>query len=132
MREITRGEQAGDCPSPPKKGSGNSAGPCHKIIHTSYLYLDNMIHERTRLAIISVLVIYNSLSFRELKDLLGISDGNLSVHARRLERAGYLLCDKRFDGRVPRTEYSLTKAGRRAVASYVECLEPLILAIRAV
>lgn len=101
-----------------------------KVVHTSYLHLDGIIHEKTRLAIISVLLTYGSVSFRELKDLLGISDGNLSVHARRLEQAGYLICDKRFDGRVPRTEYSLTESGSRALVEYVECIEPIIQSIR--
>jgi DNA-binding MarR family transcriptional regulator len=88
--------------------------------------LDRVIHERVRLAIVSALAASPSLTFNELKDLLGTSDGNLSVHARRLEEAGYVSCEKGFEGRVPRTAYRLTPAGRRAFARYVDHLEALI------
>jgi DNA-binding MarR family transcriptional regulator len=88
--------------------------------------LDRVIHERVRLAIVSALAASPSLTFNELKDLLGVSDGNLSVHARRLEEAGYVACEKGFDGRVPRTVYRLTPAGRRAFSRYVDHLEALI------
>jgi len=88
--------------------------------------LDRVIHERVRLAIVSALAASPSLTFNELKDLLGVSDGNLSVHARRLEEAGYVACEKGFSGRVPRTVYRLTPAGRRAFARYVDHLEALI------
>src|SRR6202161_4154431 len=75
--------------------------------------LDRLIHERTRLAIVSALAVNTSLTFNELKDLLGITDGNLSVHARKLEDAGYVCCAKSFDGRLPKTQYRLAAAGRR-------------------
>jgi DNA-binding MarR family transcriptional regulator len=88
--------------------------------------LDRVIHERVRLAIVSALAASPSLTFNELKDLLGTTDGNLSVHARRLEEAGYVACEKGYSGRVPRTEYRLTPAGRRAFARYVDHLEALI------
>jgi DNA-binding MarR family transcriptional regulator len=88
--------------------------------------LDRVIHERIRLAIVSALAASPSLTFNELKDLLGTSDGNLSVHARRLEAAGYVACEKGYEGRVPRTVYRLTPAGRRAFARYVDHLEALI------
>jgi DNA-binding MarR family transcriptional regulator len=88
--------------------------------------LDRVIHERVRLAIVSALAASPSLTFNELKDLLGTTDGNLSVHARRLEDAGYVACEKGYDGRVPRTVYRLTAAGRRAFARYVDHLEALI------
>ena len=88
--------------------------------------LDRVIHERVRLAIVSALAASPSLTFNELKDLLGATDGNLSVHARRLEEAGYVSCEKGFSGRVPRTAYRLTAAGRRAFARYVDHLEALI------
>jgi DNA-binding MarR family transcriptional regulator len=88
--------------------------------------LDRVIHERVRLAIVSALAASPSLTFNELKDLLGTTDGNLSVHARRLEAAGYVACEKGFDGRIPRTAYRLTAAGRRAFARYVDHLEALI------
>lgn len=95
------------------------------------LSLDRVIHERVRLAIVSALAASPSLTFNELKDLLGTSDGNLSVHARRLEDAGYVACEKGFEGRVPRTVYRLTSSGRRAFARYVDHLEALIAHARA-
>ena len=92
--------------------------------------LDRLIHERTRLAIISALAVNTSLTFSELKELLGASDGNLSVHARKLEDAGYIACTKSFSGRVPKTEYRLTTAGRRALEKYLNHMEALIQATR--
>ena len=92
--------------------------------------LDRLIHERTRLAIISALAVNTSLTFSELKELLGASDGNLSVHARKLEDAGYIACTKAFAGRVPKTEYRLTTAGRRALEKYLNHMEALIQATR--
>lgn len=92
--------------------------------------LDRLIHERTRLAIISALAVNTSLTFNELKELLGASDGNLSVHARKLEDAGYVACTKSFAGRVPKTEYRLTAAGRRALEKYLNHMEALIHATR--
>jgi DNA-binding transcriptional ArsR family regulator len=83
-----------------------------------------------RLAIVSALAVNDSLSFNELKRLLDTTDGNLSVHARRLEEAGYVTCSKTFEGRVPRTEYRLSAAGRRALERYLEHLEALIRATR--
>ena len=92
--------------------------------------LDRLIHERTRLAIVSALAVNDSLSFNELKALLKVTDGNLSVHARKLEEARYLNCAKSFVGRLPRTEYRLTAAGRRALARYLDHLEALLQAAR--
>lgn len=92
--------------------------------------LDRVIHERVRLAMVSALAVNESLSFNELKALLETSDGNLSVHARRLEEAGYITCDKSFEGRVPRTEYRLTPAGRRALQRYLDHMEALIRRVR--
>ena len=88
--------------------------------------LDRVLHERMRLAIASALAVNLSLSFNELKALLGTTDGNLSVHARRLEEAGYVACSKSFQGRLPRTEYQLTAAGRRAFEKYLDHLEALV------
>lgn len=88
--------------------------------------LDRLIHERVRLAIVSALAVHDSLSFNELKALLDTSDGNVSVHARKLEDAGYLICTKGFDGRIPRTEYRLTAIGRRALEQYLGHMEALI------
>src|ERR1700726_3114558 len=92
--------------------------------------LDRLIHERTRLAIISALAVNASLTFSELKELLGASDGNLSVHARKLEDAGYIACTKSFSGRMPRTEFRLTPAGRRTLEKYLNHMEALIRATR--
>jgi len=92
---------------------------------------EKLIHERLRLAIVSALAVNDTLSFSALKEMLGASDGNLSVHARKLEEAGYLTCTKGFDGRTPRTEYALTTAGRRALERYLAHMESLIKAVRA-
>jgi len=92
--------------------------------------LDRLIHERTRLGIVSALAVNPSLSFNELKHLLHSTDGNLSVHARKLEDAGYIACTKSFAGRLPRTEYRLTAAGRRALEKYLDHMEALIRATR--
>jgi DNA-binding transcriptional ArsR family regulator len=92
--------------------------------------LDQVIHERLRLAIVSALAVHDSLSFNELKGLLKTSDGNLSVHARKLEDAGYLICLKGYDGRVPRTEFRLSAAGRKALERYLDHMEALIRATR--
>jgi DNA-binding HxlR family transcriptional regulator len=92
--------------------------------------LDRLIHERMRLGIVSSLAANRSLSFNELKKLLKTTDGNLSVHARKLEEANYVACTKSFQGRVPKTEYRLTEAGRRALEKYLNHMEALIQAMR--
>lgn len=92
--------------------------------------LDRVIHERVRLAIVSALAGAPSLTFNELKSLLEITDGNLSVHARKLEDAGFVACDKTFVDRVPRTEYRLTAAGRKALDAYLQHMEALIQRVR--
>jgi DNA-binding HxlR family transcriptional regulator len=92
--------------------------------------LDRVIHERTRLGILSALAVNASLAFSELKQLLKATDGNLSVHARKLEDAGYVSCTKSFAGRVPKTEYRLMPAGRRALEKYLDHMEALIRATR--
>lgn len=92
--------------------------------------LDRIIHERMRLGIVSALAANESLTFNELKKLLKTTDGNLSVHARRLEEAEYIVCTKSFAGRVPRTEYSLTATGRQALERYLNHMEALIEAMR--
>jgi DNA-binding HxlR family transcriptional regulator len=88
--------------------------------------LDRLIHERMRLGIISALAVNDSLSFSDLKRLLRTTDGNLSVHARKLEEGGYISCRKFFEGRIPRTEYRLTAAGRRAFEEYLRSMEEVI------
>jgi DNA-binding HxlR family transcriptional regulator len=92
--------------------------------------LDRLIHERLRLGIISALAANNTLSFSDLKSLLDTTDGNLSVHARKLEEAGYISCTKFFEGRLPKTEYKLTAAGRRALENYLSHMESLIQQMR--
>ena len=92
--------------------------------------LDRLIHERIRLGIVSALAVNDSLTFGDLKALLGTTDGNLSVHARKLEDARYVACTKSFEGRLPKTEYRLTAAGRRALERYLEHMEALIRATK--
>ena len=92
--------------------------------------LDRVIHERARLAIVSALAANPVLSFQDLKGQLGLTDGNLAIHARRLEEAGYVACTKGYAGRVPRTEYRLTSAGKRALSGYLEHMESIIRAAR--
>jgi DNA-binding HxlR family transcriptional regulator len=94
------------------------------------LELDRLIHERLRLGIVSALAANDRLSFNDLKRLLRTTDGNLSVHARKLEEAQYIACEKSFDGRMPRTEYRLTQAGRRAFEKYLAHMESIIKAVR--
>jgi len=92
--------------------------------------LDRIIHERMRLAIVSALAVNDSLTFNDLKALLETTDGNLSVHARKLEDAKYISVDKSFEGRMPKTQYRLTAAGRRAFEKYIAHMESLIKAVR--
>ena len=92
----------------------------------SPLAFDRLIHERIRLAIVSTLAVHEMLTFNELKALLETTDGNLSVHARKLEDARYIACRKGYDGRIPRTEYRLTAAGRHALERYLSHMEALI------
>jgi len=92
--------------------------------------LDRLVHERVRLGIVSALAVNDSLTFVDLKRLLNTTDGNLSVHARKLEEAGYVACTKTFEGRMPKTEFRLTAAGRRALERYLNEMEALIRAAR--
>ena len=92
--------------------------------------LDRLIHERMRLGIISALAANQSLTFNDLKRLLDTTDGNLSVHARKLEEAGYITCTKSFEGRMPKTEYALTEKGHKALSRYLDHMEALIRAMR--
>jgi len=93
---------------------------------------DRVIHEKTRLAIVSALAVNQTLTFNELKAILKTTDGNVSVHARKLEEAGYLSLKKSFEGRMPRTEYTLTASGRRALEKYLAHMEALIKVARGV
>jgi DNA-binding MarR family transcriptional regulator len=119
--------------APRDDGQGGPRGlKGHKGDAAAYgpLELDRLIHERMRLAMVSALAVNESLTFNELKRLLETTDGNLSVHARRLEEAGYVLCTKSFEGRVPRTEYRLTDSGRKALERYLAHMEALIRSTR--
>ena len=98
------------------------SGPAESVVSD----LDRLIHERVRLAIVSALAVHASLTFNDLKAFLDLTDGNLSVHARKLEDAHYITCSKFFEGRIPRTQYRLTPAGRRALESYLAQMEDLI------
>ena len=121
-RETHRAEQ----PS----ANVRSASPRRAASGSEAVKLDPVIHERVRLAIISALAVNPELSFNDLKRILKTTDGNLSVHARKLEEAQYIACAKFFEGRVPRTEYRLTTAGRRALARYLDQMEEWIRVTR--
>lgn len=115
-----------------KQDSGRAQGPAPvpQDAGKEALRLDRLIHERTRLAIVSALAVNASLSFTELKKLLQVTDGNLSVHARKLEEAAYVECTKTFENRVPVTRYKLTREGQRALDRYLNHMEALIHATR--
>ena len=127
MGKVQRGRQTPDTAKPPVealrtvRGQAPAEGP---------LALDRLIHERLRLGILSALAVNASLSFGDLKKLMQTTDGNLSVHARKLEEASYVTCTKSFEGRVPKTEYTITAAGRRALERYLDHMEALIRATR--
>jgi DNA-binding transcriptional ArsR family regulator len=106
--------------------------PAHQTTSSHPSHLDRVIHDRTRLAIMSALAVNDILSFTELKTLTDTTDGNLSVHARKLEEAGYVHCDKSFAGRTPRTDFRLSASGRRALEKYLDHMEALIRATRRV
>lgn len=116
----------------PRRGSRGSVRRQLQVVAgaASGEELDRLIHERVRLAIVSALAVEEPLSFNDLKQLLDLTDGNLSVHARKLEDAGYLVCEKSFAGRTPRTEFRLTSAGREALERYLAHMEALIRATR--
>ena len=121
----------------PKDGQRGEVKPARalrtvrgKASDDSPLGLDRLIHERLRLGIVSALAVNESLSFNDLKQLMNTTDGNLSVHARKLEEANYVTCNKSFEGRVPRTSYTLTALGRRALEKYLDHMEALIRATR--
>lgn len=113
------------------RGAAGAPRPARKKAPASAMALDRVIHERLRLGIVSALAAAPSLTFVEFKALLETTDGNLSVHARRLEEAGYVGCKKTFEGRTPRTEFRLTAGGRRGLRRYLDHMEALIEAARA-
>ena len=99
-------------------------------VEADALELDRLIHERVRLGIVSSLAVNGSLTFTELRDLLGITDGNLSAHARRLEEGGYVVCTKSTNGRTPKTEFGLTPRGRKELMAYLDHMEAIIQSTR--
>jgi DNA-binding HxlR family transcriptional regulator len=121
-------------PSMPGEHPGGRAGerppPSTASPSRAALDLDRLIHERMRLGIVSALAVNDHLTFNDLKRLLKTTDGNLSVHARKLEEAGYVACEKYFEGRQPKTEYRLTSAGQRALERYLNHMEAIIHATR--
>ena len=110
--------------------SAEAAAPKRQPVETSLPDFDRLIHEKTRLGIVSALAVNQTLTFNEVKAILKTTDGNVSVHARKLEEAGYLTCKKSFEGRMPKTEYSLTSAGKKALERYLGHMEALIRATR--
>jgi DNA-binding HxlR family transcriptional regulator len=118
-KRVRRGERARAIPS-----AGPHAQPVAPV------EVDRLIHERLRLAILSALAVNDSLTFNELKALIRATDGNLSVHARKLEQARYLTCAKTYEGRLPKTEFRITELGRRALLRYLDHMEALISAMR--
>jgi len=117
-------------PAAPPPDPTPAPAPLTAAAGASASELDRLVHERVRLGILSALVARDSATFNDLKALLGATDGNVSVHARKLEEAGYVACTKSFDGRVPRTEYRITAAGRAALDRYLDHMEALIRAAR--
>ena len=122
------------------KRGGSGAGPQARAalapvkgarIDGGAMALERLIHERIRLGIVSALAVNDALTFNDLKQLMQTTDGNLSVHARKLEEAGYLTCSKRFEGRMPKTEYRLSATGRKALERYLQHMESLIEVTRA-
>ena len=116
----------------PRSGRPKAEGPVGppRVLPGGMPELDRLIHERLRLGIVSALAGADTLTFNDLKALLKTTDGNLSVHARKLEEAGYISCHKFFEGRIPRSEYHLTAAGRRALERYLDHMEGLIRSMR--
>jgi DNA-binding transcriptional ArsR family regulator len=112
------------------KKVADAPAPRRQPVETKIPDFDRLIHEKTRLAIVSALAVNDTLTFNELKAILKTTDGNVSVHTRKLEEANYLHCRKSFEGRMPRTEYSLSAGGRRALQKYLDHMEALIRATR--
>jgi DNA-binding HxlR family transcriptional regulator len=129
-RARTRAPQPNSAVTSPQGGASNLASVNGRAADSVAPALDRLIHERLRLGIVSALAVNDTLSFNELKQLMHTTDGNLSVHARKLEEAGYVQCTKKFEGRVPRTEFRLTDEGRRALERYLNHMEAIIQAVR--
>jgi DNA-binding HxlR family transcriptional regulator len=122
--------RSSDAPAKARTAKASKLSALQETVETALPNLDRIIHEHMRLGIVSALAVNDSLTFNELKKLLRTSDGNLSVHARRLEEAEYAVCTKSFEGRMPKSEYRLTSAGRKAFERYLNHMEALIQAAR--
>jgi DNA-binding HxlR family transcriptional regulator len=122
--------RSSDAPAKARTAKASKLSALQETVETALPNLDRIIHEHMRLGIVSALAVNDSLTFNELKKLLRTSDGNLSVHARRLEEAEYVVCTKSFEGRMPKSEYRLTSAGRKAFERYLNHMEALIQAAR--
>ena len=127
MADAARSRRDGPARQP---GGGKNVRPATQVAEANPVGFDQLIHGRVRLGIVSALAVEDSLTFNELKDRLKTSDGNLSVHARRLEEAGYLEVTKSFHRRIPRTDYRLTATGRKALERYLDHMEALIERVR--
>lgn len=127
---MAEGARARRKTSNPTSGKGPTVSMDVQTGSASPVALDPIIHVRVRLGIVSALAVVDSLTFNELKERLDTSDGNLSVHARRLEEAGYIKIKKSFEGRMPRTDYRLTTTGRKALERYLDHMEALIERVR--
>jgi DNA-binding HxlR family transcriptional regulator len=125
-QRLPSGDDEGEALEPADAADVSGVEP----VQRTALDLDRLIHERMRLGIVSALAVNEHLSFNDLKKLLQTTDGNLSVHARKLEEAGYVTCEKYFEGRVPKTDYRLTDPGRRALQRYLAHMEAIIHATR--
>jgi DNA-binding MarR family transcriptional regulator len=131
MSRTSSARHSTEGPAPgPKRGSAPAGRSLHVHVGEATHQLDRLIHERLRLGIVSALAVNESLAFTDLREMLSTTDGNLSVHARKLEEAGYIHCTKSFDGRMPRTAYNLTATGRKALAGYLDHMEALIHTMR--
>ena len=128
MAETDRRRRTPSRRSEPKRGG--TPDPRARSSLPGPLEVDRLIHERLRLGILSALAVRDALTFNELKTLMHATDGNLSVHARKLEQAKYISCSKTFEGRLPRTEFRITENGRRALLRYLDHMEALITAMR--
>jgi DNA-binding MarR family transcriptional regulator len=128
-RRLREKKDFGDSDAP-RTGTENGLATAPALKATPASQLDRLVHERLRLGILSALSVNESLTFNDLKKLMETTDGNLSVHARKLEEAGYITCTKSFEGRVPRSDYRLTATGKRALDRYLDHMEALIQAMR--
>ena len=130
MAKPQQGRPAPATPHPEKEPVGPLRTVRGRAAADGPFALDRLIHERLRLGILSALAVNEAMTFNDLKKLMQTTDGNLSVHARKLEEAGYIGCTKSFEGRVPKTEYTITPGGRRALERYLDHMEALIKATR--